>query len=102
MSSYIFLFKIFSLKKILLMFLPTRLYNMFDSTTIELHLIHNSLCISHDTIGIFTIKTIKFLPKSKPCKLVSIKYYIIFSVYERDFKNTKIDVLKLIEKNIHQ
>ncbi len=73
---------------------------MLDRATIELHLVHNCFRVSNDTIGIFTVETIEFLPRSEFSKLIPIKYDIFFSFYNWYIKNTEIDVLELPYKDI--
>jgi len=84
------------------MILPKRMVVMFDSITIEFHLIHYCLGKGYNSIGIFTIETVKSLPKSKFSELIPVEDYVFFSVNKWYFKNTKIDVLKKPNKNIYQ
>ena len=75
---------------------------MLDSTTIELHLIDNGLRKTYNPVGIFTIETIKSLPKSELTKHIAIQDDIFFSVYKWYFFDSKIYVLELPKKYIRQ
>lgn len=75
---------------------------MLDSTTIELHLIDNGLRKTYNPVGIFTIETIKSLPKSEFAKHVAIQDDIFFSVYKWYFFDSKIYILELPKKYIRQ
>lgn len=100
-SSWLGLFKSLSFKKVLLMFLPKRMEFMLDSTTIELHLIHNCLCIADNAVRILTIETVKFLRKGELPEFESIKYDIFPPLNKGYLHDTKVNILKLPEKYIH-
>ena len=73
---------------------------MLDSTTVELHLIHDSLRVSYNTIGILTVDTVNKLPKSEFSELITINDNIIRTRYKRDFHDAEINILELPNEKI--
>jgi|GEM_PF-1355572 len=95
------LFKFFSLKKRLLMFLSRRHVCMLDSTTIEFHLIDHCFRKSDKTIGILTIKTIESLSEIEFPEFISIENNIMRPLQNRNIVYSKINILELPKKSIH-